>query len=102
MNPAERKEITDSIKSEFQTFKDDVFKPMAESVKFNTDKTADQGEDIATNRTDIRANERQIKTVAGDVKENRTSIGRLFLWIIGVLVTILGTFAGIYLSGGIG
>ncbi len=99
MDPAERKEITDSIKSEFQTFKDDVFKPMAESVKFNTDKTADQGEDIATNRTGIKSNATQIKTVAADVKENRVSIGRLFLWIIGVLITVAGGVFTLWVAG---
>ncbi len=99
MLPEERKEITDSIKSEFKTFKDDVFKPMAESVKSNTNKTADQGEDIATNRTGIRANATQIKTVAGEVKENRVSIGRLFIWIMGVLVTVLGAFFTMWMIG---
>ena len=98
MLPEERKEITDSIKSEFKTFKDDVFKPMADSVKSNTDKTADQGEDIATNRTGIKANKEQIKTVGAEVKENRVSIGRLFLWITGALVTILGSFLAVYLT----
>lgn len=97
--PAERKEITDSIKGEFQTFKDDVFKPMAESVRANTDKTADQGEDIAENRTGIRANEKHIKAVGEGVKENRVSIGRLFLWIMGVLVTVLGAFFTMWMIG---
>ena len=92
LDPAEKKEIIDGIRYEFKTFKDDVFKPIADAVKSNTDKTADQGEDIAENRG-------HIQTLQGDVKENRGSIGRLFIWIIGVLVTFMGALIAMWATG---
>ena len=92
LEPAEKKEIIDSFRHEFRTFKDDTFKPIADAVTKTIEKTAQQGEHIASNRGDI-------KTLKGDVKENRTSIGRLFFWIMGALITIMGTFAVIWFAG---
>ena len=92
LQAAEKKEIIDAFRYEFKTFKDDTFKPIADSVKANTDKTADQGEDISRNCGDI-------KTLKSDVKENRGSIGRLLFIVVGGLVSILATFLTIWITG---
>jgi hypothetical protein len=93
LDPAEKKEIIDGIRHEFRTFKKDAFQPIADAVKANTDTNSIQRAEIAVNTGDI-------STLKDGVKENRGSIGRLFLWIIGVLVTILGSFFGMWIFGG--
>ena len=94
MEPAERQEIIEAFRYEFQTFKDDQFKPLTDSVKEVFRKDSDQDIIIRENTTDI-------KTMKGDVKENRTSIGRMLALIISSLITILGVVLGLYfLAGG--
>lgn len=88
----DRNEIISAVRHEFQTFKDDAFKPIADTVKENTDKTAEQGEHIARNSGDI-------KTLKGDVKENRGSINHLPYWILGSLVTILAAVIMAWVNG---
>ncbi len=88
----DRKEIITAIQYQFQTFKDDAFKPIAETVKSNTDKTAEQGEHIARNSGDI-------KTLKSDVKENRGAINHLPYWILGSLVTILVAIITAWVKG---
>lgn len=92
LDPAEKKEIIDGIRYEFRTFKKDAFQPIADAVKANTDINSIQRANIAENRGDI-------STLKEGVKENRTSIGRLFLWIIGVLVTVAGGVFTLWIIG---
>lgn len=99
LDPAEKKEIIDGIRYEFKTFKDDTFKPIADAVKANTDINSAQRAHIVENRVAIKSNQHSIKKVSDGVKENRGSIGRLFLWIIGVLITIAGGVFALWLTG---
>lgn len=89
MQPEEKQEIIDVFRYEFQAFKDEQFKPLTESVKEIFHKDSKQDIIITENTTDIKI----IKT---DVKENRTSIGRLLGLIISSLITVLGVVLGIY------
>ena len=93
MQPAERQEIIDAIRYEFKTFKDDQFKPLTESVKEVFQKDSEQDIIITENTSDI-------KTIKGDVKENRSSIGRMLALIITSLITILGVVLGLYFMVG--
>ena len=93
MQPAERQEIIGAIQHEFETFKNDAFKPLTESVKEVFQKNSDQDIIITENTTDI-------KTIKGDVKENRSSIGRMLGLIITSLITILGVVLGLYFTVG--
>ncbi len=94
MQPAERQEIIDAFRYEFHTFKKEEFKPLTDSVKEIFHKDSRQDKTITENTTEI-------KTIKGDVKENRSSIGRLLLIMITSLVTILGVVMGLnFLAGG--
>ena len=94
MQPEERQEIIDAFRYEFKTFREEQFQPLTESVKEVFHKDSEQDIIITENTTDI-------KTIKGDVKDNRLSIGRLLFLLVTSLVTILGVVMGFYFMAGV-
>jgi len=88
MDPAERQEIIAAFRYEFQTFKDEQFQPLTDAVRVSSRELSKQGRLITANTTEINI-------IRSDVKENRSSIGRLLGLIVSSLITILGVVLGI-------
>lgn len=94
MQPGEKQEIIDVFRYEFTQFKQEQFQPVTESIKEIGQRDIAQDIKITENTTDI-------VTIKTDVKENKTSIGRLLGLMVSSLITILGVVLGIkFLTGG--